>query len=1127
MTEVELTAPVPAGPEGDGDGDAALAAARELVLDAARRGVPAVFAAPAGTDGGATDEAHGDDLPAYDDDEAWAGRTLDGAWLADLLCVDDRNRSHDHDPGRGHGEQHGLGPVRGRVVAVHGARILGGLPLDGAALPFRLDLVGCQLGEHPVLLRDARTRTVRLDGVRCGGLDADRARVAGALLLRKASVRGSVRLVDARVEASVECDGARFDDPGGVALDADRAGIGGSLILGDGFTSTGRILLEATTIDGSLDAGDARLHAPAPDPRALSANGAQVGASVYFNGGCTVTGRIEMYGIRIGRDLICANGRFENPDDDALALNGARTGGKLLLRRATVAGRVRLNNSAIGGDLVCGGARFDAGAGVAQALSASRATIDGHVVLDEGFTARGEVRLAGATIAGTLRCSSAHLEATTGDALNADSASIGEAIVLADGFTAQGTLQMDSVSVGADVDATGAQLDGGGPGAMALDLRGARIGGTVNLIDGCTSRGEIRLTRTTVGGHVDCSGAALANVGGVALRLSGARIVGGFYLERRFSADGEIRAPGVTIGRDLLATGDRLHTPDDCALRLTRAQITGDVVLGRGLTTTGQVLLVRAGIGGNLDCSGGTFSHTRLPALDLPYVEVGGAVLFGATTTVTGRVHLAGAVVGGNVDLDRARITNDEDVALSAPNARVTGGFALHGKIVGGVELRGITVGGDLDCSGAQLVGTPDRPALSADRAQITGALWLARGFRADGRVQMRTCEIGGHASCVGGTFSNPGGTALTLGGSRIASDLGLDHGFCAEGAVRLGRVAIGSDLICSQATFANPGDVALRLIGAHVTGALRLDDGFVARGEVQLRTTNVGGDVRCKGGRFENPGADAIDASGARIGGRLSLREGFRAVGTVVLRNATVGTLHDDAAAWPDRIDLDGFRYERLSCPPEDSGWRARSRWLRRQRTPSSLGYVQLAAVYRQTGDELFARRILIDRYNALLRPPPHWVDQLPKGPRSQAWKLWRWVLRLTIGHGFSPARSLIIGLPLALALSLWLGYAASEDMLVATDETAVTTAEGAPRSSDCDDRYPCVQPVVYALDNLVPIVDLGQRSRWSPDQSHRGRTWLDDGRWLATATWTTSVLGWVLATLVAASFTQIIRRE
>jgi hypothetical protein len=59
------------------------------------------------------------------------------------------------------------------------------------------------------------------------------------------------------------------------------------------------------------------------------------------------------------------------------------------------------------------------------------------------------------------------------------------------------------------------------------------------------------------------------------------------------------------------------------------------------------------------------------------------------------------------------------------------------------------------------------------------------------------------------------------------------------------------------------------------------------------------------------------------------------------------------------------------------------------------------------------------------------------------------------------------------------------------------------------------------------VPIIDFGQRGNWQPDQSARGARWLDDGRWLAAATWITSAVGWILGTLVAASFTQVIRRE
>jgi hypothetical protein len=111
---------------------------------------------------------------------------------------------------------------------------------------------------------------------------------------------------------------------------------------------------------------------------------------------------------------------------------------------------------------------------------------------------------------------------------------------------------------------------------------------------------------------------------------------------------------------------------------------------------------------------------------------------------------------------------------------------------------------------------------------------------------------------------------------------------------------------------------------------------------------------------------------------------------------------------------------------------------------------------------------------------------------------------------------------------MALWYTDAAHEDRMLPAEETALTGSSYEPRSSRCDDRYPCIQPAIYALDILVPLIDLGQRSAWVPDRSQDDGGWFaNDGRWLAAATWATSVVGWVLATLVAAGFTQLIRRE
>jgi hypothetical protein len=282
-----------------------------------------------------------------------------------------------------------------------------------------------------------------------------------------------------------------------------------------------------------------------------------------------------------------------------------------------------------------------------------------------------------------------------------------------------------------------------------------------------------------------------------------------------------------------------------------------------------------------------------------------------------------------------------------------------------------------------------------------------------------------------------------------------------------------------------------------------------------------------CRGGEFLDPGGVALALDGLAVSGTIFLNQAMRSAGRVSLLNASALALRDDRASWPDELELDGFRYEKLYCPPEERGWRARRDWLRRQRTPSTQGYTQLAAVYRAAGDDHDARKLLIERHNALLRPPEHWRSQLPTGARGALGRAWRWVLRTTIGHGFEPARALVIALPLLVAMIVWFAHAGKVDLMIPADEPPTPNAQVAARSSECESGYPCFQPAVYALDNLVPIVEFGQRAAWAPDQSRHGDSWVDDGRFLAAATWVTRGAGWLLATLVAASFTQVIRRE
>jgi hypothetical protein len=505
-------------------------------------------------------------------------------------------------------------------------------------------------------------------------------------------------------------------------------------------------------------------------------------------------------------------------------------------------------------------------------------------------------------------------------------------------------------------------------------------------------------------------------------------------------------------------------------------QVAGSLLMTGDVAVEGRLRISRASFGSDVNCRGARLSHPDGPAFDAPGVTVGGALCLVDGTTVTGGVHLRGASVGGDLDMRRARIDRPHGIALDARNVRVTGNIQLRDgfEARGTVLMIGAAVGANVECTGAVMRGDDDRTALNLGGSHIEGSVYLNDGFRAESQLRMLGTVIGGALVCAGATIDNPGAVGI-----------------------------VADNLRCG--------------------GTVYLTQGFASTGSVELPGANVGGNLECSGARLDHPGGTALDAAGAHIAGAVVFDGGTTTTGLVRLADASAAALRDDRASWPEQVDLDGFRFGRLDCPPADRGWQARREWLRRQPRPGAEAYLQLAAVYQAAGDELDARKIRIERHNVLLDPPAAWRDQLPGGLRGAAERTWRRLLRVTIGHGFEPVRALLIALPLVVAMSLWYGHARHDDMLVASPDAP----RPAPAASVCTPDYPCMHPIVYALDNLVPIVDFGQRSRWAPDQAHRGVHWWDDGRWLAAATWVTSAVGWILVTLIAASFTQAIRRE
>jgi hypothetical protein len=575
----------------------------------------------------------------------------------------------------------------------------------------------------------------------------------------------------------------------------------------------------------------------------------------------------------------------------------------------------------------------------------------------------------------------------------------------------------------------------------------------------------------------------------------------------------------------LTSTDDRLHRH---GVRVRRVRILGGLDLD-GAELRRQLVLVDCQLGPHpVDLAQ---SRTRL--VDITGSRCGGLLAQGADiggnlilrqAAIDGVVDLEGATVGGSINGHGAHLEPANGIAVVMDQANLAGSVLLQDiRCHGEARLRGVTIGGDVEMQGAAL-HHPGATALDARNATVTGNLMLRDGFVAQGSVLLVGALVGANVDLSAGRIAQPGGHALNLGGAHVNGSIFLNRGFRAEGQLRMLGTVVDGSLVFATGAVDNGHDVAMTADNIRCAGGIYLTDGFVSSGGIRLPGASIGGNLDSSGARIVHPDGMAVDARGARIAGAIILDDGAHLEGLVTLAGATAAALRDDRGSWPERLDLDGFRYGRLDCPRADRAWKARRDWLRRQPRPGAQAYLQLANVYQAAGDELDARRIRMERHNVLLDPPTHWRGQLPDGLRGALGRTWRRLLRGTIGHGFEPVRALLVALPLVVAMAIWYEHARETDMLVVASDPDVSPT---PASSQCTGEYPCVHPVVYAVDNLVPILDFGQRSHWTPDQSRRGTHWWDDGRWLAGATWLTNAVGWALATLAAAGFTQVIRRE
>ena len=365
-------------------------------------------------------------------------------------------------------------------------------------------------------------------------------------------------------------------------------------------------------------------------------------------------------------------------------------------------------------------------------------------------------------------------------------------------------------------------------------------------------------------------------------------------------------------------------------------------------------------------------------------------------------------------------------------------------------------------------------------------------------------------------------------------------------GELRLINAMIGSNLECDAAEFVSTNkDVvdALNVQGAIVRGDIFLREdskekrSFISDGDIELVGAQIGGDLDCTGGKIKG----VLDARRAIIKGAfIWMKMVDPSASTLNLRDASTYALRDDSESWPAEGHLwpEGFLY--VTQVDESSHHRSRLDWLARMKPFAPSPYRQLAKVLRDSGDEDGSIEALVEMER--MQRSEHLLER----PGSA-------ILRFNIGYGYHPlwAAWELLGLAGLGWIIYRRGYLAGA--ITPKEKSAYEHYRDPESNPPC--HYTRFSPLVYSIENSLPLVNLGQTDCWGPDPNsqilsaqksqrapletlwHLIKSPSDLRCFLAKTTtspiflqrflWVQIILGWVFATLFAAGITGIIRKD
>jgi hypothetical protein len=292
---------------------------------------------------------------------------------------------------------------------------------------------------------------------------------------------------------------------------------------------------------------------------------------------------------------------------------------------------------------------------------------------------------------------------------------------------------------------------------------------------------------------------------------------------------------------------------------------------------------------------------------------------------------------------------------------------------------------------------------------------------------------------------------------------------------------------------------------------------GFESSGAIHLDNATIGGQLS-----FFDSQVERVNCTNLKLAGDL-IWMGIRISEKTVLdlTGTTVKNLRDDLESWPvqGNLLLHGLVYEELTLHEPSSKEQIeqcilglplqldageRIEWLMLQSNERSMEtqpWIQLSKHLETKGDRKGAK-------HALYKLRCLQAERRKLLPRR--WAIaFAWLEEAPVRILYSIAATLLMG---------WLifGLAGANGALAPTESeayNAFTTGRPMPVA------YPVLNPLIYTLENAVPLVKLGQDEKWAPDRRHTPTGPFTDYWFLMWSRWLIILSGWFQATVLAAA--------